>query len=304
MRRLLLVANPSSSGFTGALHRDVVATLSAEFDVTPVWPLNPAATRQRALDAATDGFEVVVAMGGDGVVHHVANGLIGTGTALGVVPAGTTNVVSRIHGAPRSARKAAAALTTAKAAPTSVVLITTDSDVGTRSEYALFSVGIGFDADVVEVAEQRPESKLWFGSLHFARAAVGRVMGPYRRKSPDLMIEVMGDRVRALSLFVQVHHLYTYFGRLPMSFTSADMEGPAAVAVESLDPRLAAQIVGRLTMRRDLAKLPKVHRWTGFERVVATADSTAPFQADGEHLGHAHSIAIEPVPDALLVLKN
>ena len=162
MRRLLLVANPSSSGFTGALHRDVVATLSEKFEVNTIWPVNPAATRARSADAAEEGYETVIAMGGDGVVHHVANGLIHTEAALGIIPAGTTNVVARIHGMPRDPRKAAQALLEAHPEPTSVVHITTDSESGARSEHALFSVGVGFDADVVEAAEHWPHSKLWF----------------------------------------------------------------------------------------------------------------------------------------------
>ena len=198
MRRLLLVANPSSSGFTGALHRDVLATLDEEFEVDPVWPENPAAARQRAADAAAAGFDTVVAMGGDGVVHHVANGLIDTQTSLGIIPAGTTNVVSRINGLPRNPRKAARGLLGASPFPSPVVHIETNSEAGARSEYALFSVGMGFDADVVEVAERRPHSKLWFGSVHFARATIGRVLGPYRRKLPNITVEVGGEQARAV----------------------------------------------------------------------------------------------------------
>jgi diacylglycerol kinase family enzyme len=304
MRRLLLVANPSSSGFTGALHRDVVDTLGEGFDVVPIWPVNPAAARQRAADAVTEGFDIVVAMGGDGVVHHVANGLIGTSTALGVIPAGTTNVVARIHGMPRDPRKAARALLASSPLPTNVVHITTDSDAGAQSEYALFSLGIGFDADVVEVAEQRPHSKLWFGSIHFARAALGRVLGPYRSRLPDMTVEIDDDSVRALAVMVQVHDIYTYFGRLPMRLTHGDEGGPAVAALTSLDPVVAARIMSRLTLRRDLARLEAVHRWTTFDTVVVTADGTAPFQADGEHLGHTHAIEIRPITGGLLVLQT
>ncbi len=75
MRRLLLIANPSASGFTGAALRDVEATLGSKYEVTTAWPNGPAESRQAAADAAADGYAVVAAMGGDGVVHHVANGL-------------------------------------------------------------------------------------------------------------------------------------------------------------------------------------------------------------------------------------
>ncbi|MBT8212186.1 MAG: acylglycerol kinase family protein, partial [Acidimicrobiia bacterium] len=90
-RRLLLIANPAASGFTGAMHRNVMATLNRDFEVVPIWPDGPAEAAAAARDAATDGFDVVAAMGGDGVVHHVANGIAYSPTALAIIPAGTTN---------------------------------------------------------------------------------------------------------------------------------------------------------------------------------------------------------------------
>ncbi|NIR41978.1 MAG: diacylglycerol kinase family lipid kinase, partial [Actinobacteria bacterium] len=53
-------------------------------------PGGPDEARGVAADAATEGYDVVAAMGGDGIVHQVANGLLGGEAALGIVPAGTT----------------------------------------------------------------------------------------------------------------------------------------------------------------------------------------------------------------------
>jgi YegS/Rv2252/BmrU family lipid kinase len=53
-----------------------------------------------ARQAATDGFEVAVAVGGDGTINEVCNGLVGTETALGVLPAGTANVYAADVGIP------------------------------------------------------------------------------------------------------------------------------------------------------------------------------------------------------------
>ena len=107
MPRLTLIANPAASGFTGALHRRVVSILRASYDVTAAWPDSADDARATAHRAASDGVEVVAAMGGDGVAHHVANGLAGSDTAMALVPAGTTNVLARILGLPVNAAKAA-----------------------------------------------------------------------------------------------------------------------------------------------------------------------------------------------------
>ena len=110
MRRLLLLANPSASGFTGALYRTVVETLSASFSLDTEWPNGPDDTLRLAASAAENGYEIVAAMGGDGVVHHVANGVAGTAAALAIIPAGTTNVTARIFGLPHRPKRAAAAI--------------------------------------------------------------------------------------------------------------------------------------------------------------------------------------------------
>ena len=48
-----------------------------------------------ATDAVADGCDTVFACGGDGTVHEVLQGLVGTKTALGVIPLGTANAFAR-----------------------------------------------------------------------------------------------------------------------------------------------------------------------------------------------------------------
>lgn len=302
MRRLLLVANPSASGFTGAIFREVTSILSEAYDVTADWPDTAEEARRDAADAAAAGYDVVVAMGGDGVVHHVGNGLVHTDTALGVLPVGTTNVVARILGLPKNPKKAAAALTTATPNPMPVAHMATETPVASRSRYALFSLGIGFDADVVTIAEQRPYSKVRFGSIHYARTAVSQLVGTYRTKLPNLRVECRGDSVDAATVLVQVHDLFTYFGRIPLAISRNPVDGLTAAAVERVAPVAAAGIVSRLSLRRDLGKMDGVTLWQDFHKLVIHADPQAPFQADGELLGPTSGLEVTPVPNALLVL--
>jgi diacylglycerol kinase family enzyme len=302
MRRLLLVANPSSSGFTGALFREASSILSETYQVEAAWPDGPDEARRAAADAARSGYDVVVAMGGDGVVHHVGNALVHTDTALGVLPVGTTNVVARILGLPRNPKKAARSLATATPERLPVAHIATESPTAAHSRYALFSLGIGFDADVVTVAEQRPYSKVRFGSVHYATTAVSRLFGHYRTKAPNLRVECRGDAVDAVTVLVQVHHLFTYFGRAPLALSRRPTDGLTAAAIERVAPGPAAGIVSRLGTRRDLAKMNGITIWQGFHKLVVHAEPEAPFQADGELLGWTGGVEITPVPAGLLVL--
>ena len=302
MRRLLLIANPSASGFTGAALRDVEGVLGESYAVTTAWPNGPAESRQAAADAAADGYAVVAAMGGDGVVHHVANGLAFTDTALGVIPTGTTNVVARILGIPMKPRKAAAAIITGQSRPMTLAHIATEDEMAARSEYAVFALGMGLDADVVAVSDQRPAAKYYFSSVNFATIATKRVLSDYRTKLPNMSIECDGRKAHASTVLVQIHDMYTYWGRVPLSLTSDTGDGITAIALERVSINSAVGLVTRGLLRRSTDSQRGVHVFRDLERLTVYAEPPAQFQADGELLGTTDSVEITPAYDALVVI--
>lgn len=87
------------------------------------------------------GFTRIVAMGGDGTVNEVANGLLGTNATLGVIPAGTGNDFVRVMGIPSDPLAALDVLTRGTER---------QIDVGRVAEdrYFVNGVGIGIDAQV------------------------------------------------------------------------------------------------------------------------------------------------------------
>lgn len=304
MRRLLLLANPSASGFTGALYRDVVAILSTAYDVETAWPLDPRESRRLSSNAEGNGFAVVAAMGGDGIVHHVANGIAGTSAALGIIPAGTTNVAARIFRLPKQPKRAAVLIGRLPPTPTRAARIESLKQGESIVEYATFAVGVGFDAAVVERAERRPHSKLWFGGAHYAESAVMTLLTDWRGRPANLRVDVDGTRVDGVAALTQVHHPYTYFGPVPLHITRDHVEGLAAVVAEDLEVHRSAEIFARAILRRPLADRLRAPVFSCFDRLTIDADPATPFQADGEHLGFADRIEITPSLDALLVVRD
>jgi len=301
MRRLVLIANPSASGFTGAGFRRVVSTLAETFEVRTEWPDDAAGSRRCAAQAAADGVDVVVAMGGDGVVHHVANGLVGTPTALGIIPAGTTNVLARIHHMPKDAVKAAEALRTAGVEIVPAARVTF-LDVDREDDHAFFSFGVGLDADVVEVAERRPHSKLYFGPIHYLQTVAGRVLGSYRTKLPNLRVECAGERVDGVTVVVQVHDRYSYFGPLPLRLAPGGDSDLTVAAIGRLDLATTADVIGRLVTRRAIGNGTRVHVWTDVAHLSVSAEPATSMQADGEMLGKHSAIEVTLVNDAVAIL--
>src|SRR5919202_5639955 len=99
-RRMLIIVNPYASTVSDRLKNLVVYALQGRYSVEAV----DTQRRQHAIEltreAAEEGYDVVVAFGGDGTVNEAANGLAGSDTPLTVLPGGATNVYCRILGIP------------------------------------------------------------------------------------------------------------------------------------------------------------------------------------------------------------
>lgn len=303
--RLLLCANPAASGFTGGLHREVVARLRRAFDVETTWPNSPAETRSVTAAAAGDGVEVVVAMGGDGVVHHVANGVGGTAAALGIIPAGTTNVFGRLIGIPSNPKKAADFICrdpTARPIPTAMLTLD-HGEAGMENRLTTFSTGVGFDADVVQVAEQEPFRKYWFGGVHYARTAASVVWKDYAHRPPLLEVTAGGRSAKAVAVLVQLHQKYTYFGRVALTLGPWSPGTATVLVAHSLARRRVGRILFGAVSGRPLANIEGIEVWEGITSLdVTIGDATIPAQADGELLGSPRRITVETRPDYLRVI--
>jgi diacylglycerol kinase family enzyme len=303
MPSAVLISNPSASQFTGGLFREVVAELSKSFDLTTEWPTSPLDTSRETLRAAEAGADVVFAMGGDGVAHHVANSLVGTQTALGLIPAGTTNVLARILNVPHKPLDAARAACDFEPLSTRMIRVDADTNEGSVTRYATFSLGIGFDADVVSVAESRPYAKLRFGGVHYARTAVGRLLSTWRTHKPHLRLTCDGDRFDGVVALTQVHSPYTYFGKVPLHLTSERFDGVATLAASSLGVFRSTEIFTRAALGRRHRDATGIRVWTEYEMLTIEAEPVAQFHADGELLGTAHYLEITAASDALRVLR-
>ncbi|GER88490.1 diacylglycerol kinase [Dictyobacter vulcani] len=99
-----------------------------------------------AQQAAADGAEIVIAAGGDGTLHAVATGLIGTKSALGILPMGTMNNIARSLKIPEEIEQACDII--AKGSTRSI-------DVGKINDHIFLEVsGIGLEAAIFPAAEE------------------------------------------------------------------------------------------------------------------------------------------------------
>ncbi len=149
--RVAVVANPASGrGKGGKLIPRVEETLSAlGVDHTMLISRDGSDPERLARQAAEDGAGVVAALGGDGHVGNVANGVIGTGAALAVIPAGTGNDFARHIGLDRKDSLAAVRLL-ADPRTRRIDVVRVRTSEGER--YFVNVAGTGFDSQVNEHA--------------------------------------------------------------------------------------------------------------------------------------------------------
>ena len=101
--RTCVIFNPAARGDKARHFRDHLTALSAEVTLKPTYAAG--AGRPLAAEAVREGFEVVVAAGGDGTVNEVINGIAEVKgglarTRVGVLPLGTVNVFAKELGLP------------------------------------------------------------------------------------------------------------------------------------------------------------------------------------------------------------
>jgi diacylglycerol kinase (ATP) len=151
MRKAMLLYNPLSGRRRGRRVADIDAALSVlrnagvEVSSAPTRAASDATDQTR--QAITEGCDAIFACGGDGTVHDVLQGLVGTKAALGVIPLGTANSLAHDLRLPVSPAKAAQAALTANPRRIAVGQVKYQDFAGNRGQrYFTVTVGIGVDA--------------------------------------------------------------------------------------------------------------------------------------------------------------
>ncbi|HET9588470.1 MAG TPA: YegS/Rv2252/BmrU family lipid kinase [Anaerolineales bacterium] len=173
MRSALIVYNPAAGRFSV---RPFLNSAANELE-SAGWKVDAAETQsgehtiELAKQAAAEKKDAVFAVGGDGTIGNVVNGLVGSETALGVLPAGTANVWSIELGLqpfawtrPWALRKNASILANA---PCYAV------DVGMCNQFAFMMwAGIGLDALTIQSLEPRIRLEKFFAVPEYAAKAI------------------------------------------------------------------------------------------------------------------------------------
>lgn len=252
----------------------------------------PLEAMEIARRAAEEGCELVVALGGDGTSHEVANGLLSSGNSevvLGMIPIGTGNDFADMFNTPTDLAQVALRIREGK---------TRLIDVGRVNDHYFVNVlGTGFDA-LVSIQALKIQHVLRGFPLYLA--AVFITLKEYQ--IPHITVELDGERLSMPMTMICVANGKREGGGFLIAPDAQNDDGIFDICL--------ARGLGRLGILR---LLPEVIKGTHVDkepvtmakakRVVLDSPDPLPVHADGEILyTEAHHLEIEIIPHRLRVI--
>ena len=309
--RALLIVNPYATSTTAVRREVITRALASELDLKVVQTRYRGHAGHVAEGAARDHCELVLALGGDGTVNEVVNGMLrvrppGAGAPLfAPLPGGSANVFTRALGMPADPVDATgrllAALTGGGRRTIGVGLA--------QDRYFTINAGLGIDAEVVRAIEGLRADGQEASAGLYVWTAIRHFYGVTNRRQPALALEVNGRPAAGRLFFAFVSNAapWTYLGRRPVN------PNPEASFNTGLDV-FAVRTLGTLATLGTLRYMLGIGRGGHAEprhilslhderELVFRAIRPIAFQVDGEYVGEREYVTFRSVPDALRVIS-
>jgi diacylglycerol kinase family enzyme len=298
----LLVYNPNATTTNPAVTDVIAHALSDELK------LDVEATKRRdhagylAAGAVHEGYDVVFALGGDGTVNEVMQGIARTPVKLGILPGGSTNVWARTLGLPNDAVEATSVLLAKLRRHEDRVV-----NLGTANgRYFGFNAGFGFDAEVVRRVEERHVLKRTVRQASFLYCGMLTHASGYGRRGRDITVRAdAAEPVAGLRTVVCCNSdPFTFLGRWPARVCPhADLDAGLDVTAMTRYGLGSLLRLGVTALRSaEVGELRSTRTWHDLEQVVLSAPRALPLQVDGDHVGSAQRVELRLVRRALTVV--
>lgn len=293
LARVVAVINPrSGAGLDSraavtrtALVRDVLARrgLDGAIHVTE----RGGHARELAAAAVSSGADLVVVWGGDGTVNEVGSALVGSSTALGLVPAGSGNGLAASLCVPHEPN---AALDRIFSTPPRAV------DVGFLADRPFFNVaGIGLDAHIADLFNLRGRGRR--GKWPYVMIGVREGC---RYKAQEYEVELDGARRRVSALLIAFANGREY-GMGACISPGAELDDGLLEATIVEDRSVLARFVdARHLALKSIARAPRV-AVSQIRSATVASEGRLQYHLDGEPGSASGSVAIRIQPGALQV---
>lgn len=294
--RACIIFNPTARGERSQRLRSQLASLSGELALRPTTA--PGDATWLAAEAVREGFDTIIAAGGDGTVNEVLNGLASApdGLArarLAVLPLGTVNVFARELGISPEPSRALEQIRNGREIQIDLPVAEYSNQGQTTRRHFVQLAGAGLDARAITLASF--ELKKRVGPLAYVVAGLQAL-----RESPTrITASVDGQRSEGELIIICNGRFY---GGSFNFFPTADLQdGRLDVCVFRRTNFFTMMRCGLSALVGRIATLGGGHYLRG-ERIELTSAVPAPFELEGEHVGHA-PVQISVQPRALRVIR-
>jgi len=248
--------------------------------------------------AAVMGLDAVFIAGGDGSLHKAAEGLLGSQTALSVLPSGTANVWAQELGLPSLSWTNLTALESSVKKLLNGTVRTMDVGICQGTPFLLWS-GAGFDAFVVHHLEPRSRWQKQFPSTQYA-ANVAWLARSWT--GMDLKIKVDGENIDGTYIVVLVTNIHLYAGGV------AELSPSARIDDGKIDLWLFSGDTMQETLHHifELASGRHINSdktsYYSCEEIKIKSKTDLFLQLDGEPIPQSKNVTISIKPQSLKVL--
>jgi len=303
-KRMLVIVNPYATTVSDRLRNLVVYALQGRYEVTAIDTKQRNHATALAREAADEGYDVVVAFGGDGTLNEAANGLAGSNTPLTMLPGGATNVFCKLLGIPGEIVDATEHLLHIADDwhPRKVDLARVNDRLFT------FTAGIGLDAAVVAHVDAHPKLKSRYGAGYFAYKAITTFFGDYVINPPRLTVELPdGTTFEGVTAIIQNAEKFTFYNDRPLHIArgaTLDSGDLAGVVLTRTTPTIMPSVMARVLMHNlEVTKHRAIDGFSGVDGLVVRSEGGAiPLQVDGDHIGDIEEARFAVLPAALTVV--
>jgi diacylglycerol kinase (ATP) len=278
--RICVIFNPTAKGEKAKRFRRHLDSIGAECALKQTVAAGGA--RPLAAEAIREGFETVVAAGGDGTLNEVLNGIGDEPNGferirLGVLPLGTVNVFAKELGVPTELKRAWQVLRQGREARIDLPSVTYAAKGKEGRHYFAQLAGAGLDARAIELVDWQLKKKI--GPLAYVWAGMAALRGPASQ------ITASNGKESATGELVLVGNGRFYGGKYRL-FPRADLrDGLLEVCVFPRANWLTlARCIPMFIARQDLPA--SVATCFQAETFTLSSPSPTPLEVDGENIGH------------------
>ncbi len=259
---------------------------TAIFDASVVFTDGASHARQIAKEAVDNNYDLIVAVGGDGTINEVASSLVGTNVALGIIPCGSGNGLSRFLTIPMDMQKAIKNLNTGHA---EVI------DSAEANGQPFFNMaGMGFDAHISEVFSHEKKR----GFITYIKSSFREIVN---YKAQNYHIEIDGNLYEREAFMLSFANSSQYGNNAYVSPGASVQDGLIDICIIKPFPLYRFIEMGIRSFTKTIAESAYVEIIRG-KHIKVKRKHAGPMHLDGEPHTIGTAIEINILPNSLKVI--